>query len=149
MACPHREFPRGPHTLLVCTAQTGPFPGHSGRRSPRIRQGARRASWGTMRGTSSSRTRHADPRVGPRPAVAVRPLLRDRAPAAHLRTAVSVSQPTFLNSSQNESAQGVLRPRTLPAQKAPVARSGWQMIKFIGSEMLIQMDKRSLQQISR
>lgn len=36
-----------------------------------------------------------------------------------------------------------------PAQKAPVAKSGWQMITFIDSEMLIQMDKKSLQQISR
>lgn len=33
-----------------------------------------------------------------------------------------------------------------PAQKAPVAKSGWQMITFIDSEMLIQMDKKSLQQ---
>ena len=57
--------------------------------------------------------------------------------------------PTFLSSSQNESFPGCCVITHPPAQKAPVAKSGWQMIKFIDSEMLIQMDKKSLQQISR
>ena len=96
----------------------------------------------------SSRTGHTDPRAVPSPVVAFRPLLWDQAPAAHTRTAFSVSQPTFLSSSQNESFPGCCVITHPPAQKAPVAKSGWQMIKFIDSEMLIQMDKKSLQQIS-
>ena len=106
------------HALTACPPQTThsshlhranrPFPRPFRALKPPNSPGSTRGVVGDDAGDLGSKTQRADPRVGPGPAVVVRPLLRDRAPAARPKTAVSVSQPTFHNSSPNESAQGVL-----------------------------------------